>query len=267
MEGTRRCAVGGCRRGVGTGRRARRRGLRPGAWVLAAMLPFTCTDGGDPAGLVEEVAHTGQSGASADSTGSSAGVTGGGASVCASGSAVADAANNTGLVADCDVLLSVRDSLRGTGALNWAADRPIGEWDGVTVLGGRVAGLSLWERGLTGVIPAGLGELGRLARLDLRRNQLTDPVPASLGNLSQLRVLVLLGNRLTDSIPSELGDLGALRTLDLSGNELTGSIPSGLAELESLTELRLNGNALTASIPSELGDLSGWSFCICRKTN
>ena len=170
---------------------------------------------------------------------------------------MADAANNTGLVADCDVLLSVRDSLRGTGALNWAADRPIGEWDGVTVLGGRVAGLSLWERGLTGVIPAGLGELGRLARLDLRRNQLTDPVPASLGNLSQLRVLVLLGNRLTDSIPSELGDLGALRTLDLSGNELTGSIPSGLAELESLTELRLNGNALTASIPSELGDLSG----------
>ena len=50
------------------------------------------------------------------------------------GAAVTDT-SNTGLVADCDALLSARDTLRGTAALNWAPDTPIATWDGVT-LGG-----------------------------------------------------------------------------------------------------------------------------------
>ena len=46
-------------------------------------------------------------------------------SACATGTAVADPANNPGLVADCDTLLSVLDTLAGTPTLNWSASLPI----------------------------------------------------------------------------------------------------------------------------------------------
>ena len=54
---------------------------------------------------------------------------------CASMGAVADPANNPGLVSDCAALLAVRDTLVGTATLNWAAETPIADWDGVTVSG------------------------------------------------------------------------------------------------------------------------------------
>ena len=56
-------------------------------------------------------------------------------SACATGTAVADPANNPGLVADCDTLLSVLDTLAGTPTLNWSASLPIDDWDGVSVAG------------------------------------------------------------------------------------------------------------------------------------
>ena len=82
-------------------------------------------------------------------------------SLCAAGTAVPDAANNPGLVADCDALLAARDTLAGTATLNWSASTAIGEWDGVTLGGSpqRVTTLDLRERQLTGTIPAQLGSL------------------------------------------------------------------------------------------------------------
>ena len=68
-------------------------------------------------------------------------------------------ANNPGLVADCEALLAARDTLAGTGTLNWSASTPIANWDGVTVGGTpqRVIGLFPSEKGLTGTIPPELG--------------------------------------------------------------------------------------------------------------
>ena len=43
-------------------------------------------------------------------------------SPCATGGAVAHAANNPGLVSDCDTLLAARDTLAGTATLDWFAD-------------------------------------------------------------------------------------------------------------------------------------------------
>ncbi|CAI8057918.1 LRR receptor-like serine/threonine-protein kinase GSO1 [Geodia barretti] len=54
---------------------------------------------------------------------------------CATGGAVPDAANNPGLVSDCEALLAARDTLARTGSLNWSADTPITKWDGITVRG------------------------------------------------------------------------------------------------------------------------------------
>ena len=63
---------------------------------------------------------------------------------------MADAANNPGLVDDCEVLLSARDTLAGSATLNWSADTPIAHWDGVTVGGTprRVTELNLENKGV-----------------------------------------------------------------------------------------------------------------------
>ena len=87
------------------------------------------------------------------------------------------------LAADCAVLLATRDALAGDGALNWSADVPVTEWDGVSVSGTprRVTGLDLRNRGLTGSIPPELGSLPpTLATLYLAGNALTGCVPERL---------------------------------------------------------------------------------------
>ena len=72
---------------------------------------------------------------------------------CSTGRAVPDAANNSGLVSDCEALLAAEDVLVGSGSLNWAIDRPIAEWEGVAVRGTpmRVTRLVLPGKGLEGV--------------------------------------------------------------------------------------------------------------------
>ena len=100
---------------------------------------------------------------------------------------------NTGLAGDCEVLLVAKDTLRGTGSLNWSTGTAIGSWDGVTVSGtpNRVTGLSLGSRSLTGSIPWELGSLGELTVLDLSGNSLTGSIPPELGSLSKLTTLSL----------------------------------------------------------------------------
>ena len=56
------------------------------------------------------------------------------AMTCVAGGAVTDA-TNTGLVSDCEALLTARDALAGSASLNWTADTAIENWDGVS-LGG-----------------------------------------------------------------------------------------------------------------------------------
>ena len=87
------------------------------------------------------------------------------------------------LAADCAVLRAARDTLAGDGALNWSADVPVTEWDGVTVSGTprRVTGLDLRNRGLTGSIPPELGSLPpTLATVYLAGNAFTGCVPERL---------------------------------------------------------------------------------------
>ena len=137
---------------------------------------------------------------------------------CTSVGAVANAADNPGLVSDCEALLAARDILAGTATLDWSASTPIDQWEGVTLAGipQRVTELVLIENGLTGTIPA------------------------ELGSLSRLRQLYLYQNRLTGTIPAELGDLGDLQWMSLSANELTGEIPVTLGRLTKLEELHLD---------------------------
>ena len=88
---------------------------------------------------------------------------------CSTGGAVPNPNNTPALVTDCDTLLAVRDTLAGSGTLNWTASIPITNWDGITVGGTpqRVTQLYLGHQGLTGTIPVELGGLTGLTQLSI----------------------------------------------------------------------------------------------------
>ena len=125
-------------------------------------------------------------------------------------------------------------------------------WEGVTMVNGRVVELDLEEFGLTGAVPAEVGQLASLELLDLRHNELTS-LPAEIGRLSALRYLNIYDNQLT-SVPAEIGQLTSLEWLTLSENQLT-SVPAVIGQLTSLRDLYLADNELT-SVPAEIGQLT-----------
>ena len=170
--------------------------------------------------------------------------------VCDQGFGVPDSAS------DCAILLRAQSTLAGTATLDWDASRPITSWQGVFARDGAVTQLRLSDSGLTGSIPAELGNLSRLEELYLNGNVLTGNIPAELGNLSRLEELHLGSNRLTGSIPAELGGLPWLEELYLNGNLLTGSIPAELGNLPWLEELHLGDNLLTGASRRKLGSPS-----------
>jgi len=131
------------------------------------------------------------------------------------------------------------------------AARP-GEWEGVTMVDGRVERLELQGFGLTGAVPAEIGQLTSLRELFLEGNQLTG-VPAEIGQLTSLRQLRLGRNQLT-SVPAEIGQLTSLGLLDLDGNQLT-TVPAEIGQLTSLRILTLGNNQLT-SVPADIGQLT-----------
>ena len=171
---------------------------------------------------------------------------------CATRGAVSDA-SNVGLVADCEALLAARDRLQDGGArLNWWQGTPIADWEGITLRGtpARVAWVDLRARGLSGTIPAELGQLSMLTELNLRSNDLTGSIPPELNSLTRLEKLLLHNNRLTGAIP-DLSRLRNLKMLWLSGRDmaLTGGVPTWLNTMNSLEELTVWGNDLGGTIP------------------
>ena len=209
---------------------------------------------------------------------------------CANGTVAPRPEEHPRLVRDCSVLLTAKDTLRGTASLNWSANIPLRQWQGIyqgyldsrasldsatrhatavivsrlglngsipPVLTGLVdlRRLALDNNALTGGIPAELGDLSGLRYLGLHRNRLTGEIPPELGNLSNLDDLRLHGNQLVGEMPPDLRGLGSLRILILNNNRLTGSIPSWLSEMSELRELWLRDNQLTGTIPSALESL------------
>ena len=151
---------------------------------------------------------------------------------------------------DVGVLRTWRAMCPALRALWPEAARPE-DWEGVTMENGRVVELDLDGLGLTGAVPAEIGQLTSLRELRLTGNQLTS-VPAEIGQLTSLEELGLGGNQLT-SLPAEIGQLTALRQLNLECNQLT-SLPAEIWQLTSLTDLNLFGNQPT-SVPAEIREL------------
>lgn len=177
---------------------------------------------------------------------------------CSNGIVVPDPEDNPGLVRDCAVLLSIRDTLAGDATLDWNVDQPVETWEGVAVASEarRVVGLSLYASGLTGEIPSQIGSLSQLRQLSLGENRLVGTIPPTIGSLEYLEGLSLSGNMLAGEIPPELGSLSLLRSLVLRENILTGLIPEELGSLNRLTGLSLRYNRLSGPIPRSFKNLS-----------
>ena len=149
----------------------------------------------------------------------------------ACGLATSTGGYNSGLMQDCQALLAAKDSLRGTGTLNWSTGTAIASWDGVTTGGTptRVTKLLLSNEGLTGNIPADLGDLPKLTHLNLSSNSLTGEIPREVGYLDSLEEVRLSGNSLTGCIPYGLKDVTTkdLASLNLLYCPPAPSVPTG----------------------------------------
>ncbi|MCY3902277.1 MAG: trypsin-like peptidase domain-containing protein [Caldilineaceae bacterium] len=161
---------------------------------------------------------------------------------------------------DRDALIALYHAAGGdnwTNNHNWLSNEPIDDWHGVVAYkNGRVIGLSLFDNGLKGTIPAELGNLPHLQLLFLAKNQLSGPIPSELGSLANLKLLILAENNLEGPIPPALGNLASLENLSLASNQLSGDIPSELGNLANMNGLNLADNRLSGEIPPELGNLA-----------
>ena len=152
----------------------------------------------------------------------------------------------------------LRDFYNATGGANWTdndgwlSNQALDQWHGVSTNGqGQVTQLSLRDNGLSGSLPAKLGQMDSLQVLSLDRNSLSGSLPVELGDLSNLTRLALNRNSLTGSIPSELGNLSNLSIIGLARNSLSGTLPTSLGNLTGLTRLSLHDNtALSGELPS-----------------
>ncbi|XP_062200126.1 brassinosteroid LRR receptor kinase BRL1-like [Phragmites australis] len=91
---------------------------------------------------------------------------------------------------------------------------------------------------------------GSMIFLDLSYNGLTGAIPASLGNMMYLQVLNLGHNELNGTIPYAFSGLTSIGALDLSNNQLSGGIPPGLGGLSRLADFDVSNNNLSGPIPS-----------------
>ena len=124
---------------------------------------------------------------------------------------------NPRLVMDRERLLALRDTLAGSGTLDWSADRDLADWAGVTVEGApaRVTKLRLANSGLSGELSGLLGDLTALTELRLEGNALSGGIPSKLTQLPNLEHLYLGENALQGCVPPALRevantDLGSL---------------------------------------------------------
>ena len=158
-----------------------------------------------------------------------------------SGVAVTNPDANTKLVADCEALLGLRDTIRGTATLDWTGSRAMSDWMGVTVSGTpqRVTSLDLADLGLDGELSGLLGNLTGLTTLNLRGNHLTGRLPSKLTLLTNL-TSVTLDSTFEGCAPSGLTTASGLTACgaptDTWSIESGDALPAGTYEFDPGTD-------------------------------
>ncbi|RXH92456.1 hypothetical protein DVH24_033352 [Malus domestica] len=152
--------------------------------------------------------------------------------------------------------LNVLDSWKET------ADRSPCNFFGVACdrISGKVIGVSLDNKSLSGEISPAIGVLDSLATLSLPCNNITGKLPAQVTRCANLKTLNLTGNKMVGAIP-DLSALGKLEILDLSTNSFSAAFPSWVGNLTALNSLGLGENEFDeGEIPEGLGNLTNLTW-------
>ena len=132
------------------------------------------------------------------------------------------------VTADRAALVALYNATGGvnwTNNTNWLSNEPLSEWHRVeTDKDGRVTALRLVANGLSGEIPAELGNLTNLEDLFLNRNELSGHLPLTLSALSQLLVLDI--RETTLCAPVDTAFQAWLATINFQGDRLRLSTTS-----------------------------------------
>ncbi|MFR3331615.1 MAG: BACON domain-containing protein [Odoribacter splanchnicus] len=158
-----------------------------------------------------------------------------------------------------EVLLKFYNALNGnswSSNYGWDNKTPVSEWAHVTVNdAGRVTKLIFdsEEQGLSGKLISDLKDLEELEvlRIDFL-NGVTGNIPAELGELTKLKELTLKNGQLTGNIPESIFALTNLTKLNFYTNRLDGEVSEKIRNLSNLTYLDLSYNQLRGKI-----DLTG----------
>ena len=116
-------------------------------------------------------------------------------------------------------------------------------WYGVTVSGGRLTGINLYNNGLVGFIPPSISGADALVNIYLGSNALSGSIP-DLSALSNLQFLELSANQLSGAFPANLSN--TVRVIRLNNNQFTGSLPATLPS--ALEQLIINDNLFSGTI-------------------
>ena len=102
---------------------------------------------------------------------------------CSGGTVVPNPTGSPDLVKECEALLLAKDTLAGTGRLNWSLDVPITSWDGITVSGmpQRITSLALPSRGLNGRISCSVGYIELSVESGPERQSIDGVHPVGVG--------------------------------------------------------------------------------------
>lgn len=185
---------------------------------------------------------------------------------------------------DATALQAINTSLGGYAVTGWDTSKPISDWNGVTVINGRVVGLSIdlepqsdytlstsisnltelrhlsiTSTGHKGSIKAGtadiLGSLSHLEWLTASNILLQGSIPATIGNMVNLETLSIYNSpsspgSLSGTLPDDIGNLQKIRSITIENQKITGIIPHQINNLSNLNSITLSNNMLDGEIPS-----------------
>ncbi len=185
---------------------------------------------------------------------------------------------------DRDALVALYEATDGHNWIdntNWLSNEPIGQWYGVETepprdtverLDGNFTIVEIGDV-IVEIEDDFLDHDDVVVGLELSHNGLSGEIPAELGDLTEMTSLSLWGNELNGQIPPEIGSLSKLERLYLHANKLSGRIPAELGRLVGLERLFIGGNRFDGCIPDDLGDIFdtdlstlGLPFCMSETT-
>jgi len=153
----------------------------------------------------------------------------------------------------------------------WITDAQECTWEGIACDSeGRVTGIILPKRALSGHLPIELAMISSLQELDLTSNfvYMEDDLHKLWLHLSNLKHLLMEDNFMvtTSGLPEEFTGLVSLEKLQLSYNLLQGELQGAVfTAMPNLHHLEIESNYLSGSLPTELGALENLVYIYARR--